>query len=194
MRGPEDHPALWLQRVFDPVNRSLKKLKHVLDKKGEMKVDVLAAKVGYSLAAKSARLNATADSFPEMEFDLYGVLGRSETRGLLVADASEEDPPVRFSKFVWAQIVAGSVLVTMGMALSLAMVSGAPVTKAPAPRAMASAATGLNVEALHSECVTGRASSCEKLIDFGSELHLNAQHLTYYKSRACALGRQSYCK
>ncbi len=165
-------------RVFDPVTRSLKKLK-------------LEAKVGYSQAAKSACLNATADSFPEMEFELVGTLGRSETCPLFVADAIEENLKGSLPKSVRTRFTAGSALVTLGIALSLGI---SWYSEVPVPRTIASVTSGLNVAALHSECVTGRASSCGQLIQFGDGLHLSAQHMAYYKKRACALGSTSFCK
>lgn len=103
-------------RVFNAQARSLKNLRHFLDRNRDGVVTGEEARYGYGFAARQSRMKATKGAVEEKEFEVHGHVGTSPENRLLIADAHQDHLLARRGKYVWLQLVAGAALIALGSA------------------------------------------------------------------------------
>jgi hypothetical protein len=113
-------------RVLNFEKRSFKDVTVLLDKNKDGKVTEDEAREGYSFAARLSRDKAQKGEEPEKEFPVFGVLERSASHALVLADAHESHLVNRLNRFFYPKILSGAALITLGIALLLMSVGLGP--------------------------------------------------------------------
>jgi hypothetical protein len=193
--------GLFYRRVYEGSSGRLKNLNTLLDENKDGKVSGKEARNGYSLLAKMSLAKAKLESKEENDFNIFGHLRSSEAHHLLVADAHEVHLVGRLTQRLWLQFVGGAALLAVGIfllpELGLDKLMSADYRSRSQVRETASASKSeslnLDLAKLHQDCVAGRIESCESLLYHKHQYQLSVNHVNYYKSKLCQLGRKYEC-
>jgi hypothetical protein len=194
-------------KVFDPVNRSVRDLRRLLDKNGDGGISSSEAKNGYSIAATMALKKAEQGSVEEKEFQIHGRLQTSETHKLFVADVHQGHLVLRMKRFLWLQFGGSTVVLALSLIAlldPLALV-GEPERAAqhnqsvvikPQPQMQKKRVIASQSEAtaFHRQCIQNVGWACASLVNNAKEFNLTEQHIKYYGAQACKAGFKNHCK
>lgn len=187
--------------VFDQ-RRSIKDLRHLLDKNQNGKISTEELLEGYPRLATQVRKLVNQAPPPADPPKIYGAVEPNAEHGLVIYFSHQEQILKTLKKKVYMHLGAGLILLTYG----LSTLVGKQVAQAwedfktpaikraiaskPITQEMPAAAPPQTRKALHQECVNNSLSSCMSLLQITSIPEANK---VYYRKQACQLGDKRFC-
>jgi len=200
INGPELVKAKGLTRfcemIFNLEARSEKNVSSLLDKDKNGKVSHTEEIEGYTFAAETALRRTEMDSLQERDFQICGVLQKSEEHKLFIAPSSETHLIGNMKYKPALFLLGGSALIAGTLTLGYMKVNEARTTGSYSEASTTSRRETTNalMSSLHHQCVQNMAAACTELLKNQDSFRLKPENITYYSNQLCRLGVQTHCR